>query len=92
VIVRFRHKGLQRFFETGDHRGIDPKHAARIRRLLDRLDAVSGPQDMNLPGFGFHPLKGDRKGAYAIDVSGNWRITFRYGPDGAYDVNLEDYH
>ncbi|MDO8703404.1 MAG: type II toxin-antitoxin system RelE/ParE family toxin [Sulfuricaulis sp.] len=63
-----------------------------MRRLLDRLDAASGPQDMNLPGFGFHLLKGDRKGVYAIDVSGNWRITWRSGPDGAYDVNLEDYH
>ena len=92
MIVRFRHKGLQRLFETGDHRGIDAKHAARIRRLLDRLDASTDPQDMNLPGFGFHPLKGDRKGVYAIEVSGNWRITFRYGPDGAHDVNLEDYH
>jgi len=92
VIVRFRHKGLQRFFETGDHRGFDAKHAARIRRLLDRLDAATRSEDMNLPGFGFHPLKGDRKGVYAVEVSGNWRITFRHGPDGAYDVNLEDYH
>ena len=62
MIVRFRHKGLQRFFAAGDHRGIDAKHVARIRRLLDRLDASTSPQDMNLPGFGFHPLKGDRKG------------------------------
>lgn len=92
MIVRFRHKGLQRFFETGDHRGIDTKHAPRIRRLLDRLDASTEPQDMNLPGLGFHPLKGDRKGVYAVEVSGNWRMTFRYAPDGAYDVNLEDYH
>jgi proteic killer suppression protein len=92
VIIRFRHKGLQRFFATGDHRGIDAKQAARIRRLLDRLDASTRPEDLNLPGLGFHPLKGDRKGTYAVWVSGNWRITFRYGPDGAHDVNLEDYH
>jgi len=79
VIVRFRHKGLQCFFEAEDHRGIDAKHAARIRRLLDRLDASTGSRDMNLPGFGFHPLKGNRKGVYAVDVSGNWRITFPPG-------------
>jgi len=92
VIVRFRHKGLLRFFQAGDHRGIDAKHAARIRRVLDRLDAAVRPEDMDLPGLGFHQLKGDRKGTYAVSVSGNWRITFRYGPDGAHDVTLEDYH
>ena len=47
---------------------------------------------MNLPGFQFHALKGDRKGAYAVSVSGNWRIRFRLEGADAIDVNLEDYH
>jgi proteic killer suppression protein len=92
VIRGFRHKGLERFFAKSDHRGIEAKQADRIRRILDRLDAAIRPEDMNLPGFGFHGLKGDRKGTYAVSVSGNRRITFRFEIGDAIDVNLEDYH
>ena len=92
MIRNFRHKGLERFFRTGDRRGIDAKQADRIRRILDRLDAVCASADMALPGLGFHPLKGSRKGVYAVAVSGNWRITFQFVDDDATDVNLEDYH
>jgi proteic killer suppression protein len=60
--------------------------------MLDRLDAVVRPEDMNLPGYKFHTLKGNRKGTYAVSVSGNWRITFRFADGDAVDVNLEDYH
>ncbi len=92
VIRGFRHKGLERYFTRSDRGGIDAKQSARILRLLDRLDAAMKPEDMNLPGYRFHPLKGDRKGAYAVSVSGNWRITFRFENGHAVDVNLEDYH
>lgn len=92
MIRAFRHKGLERYFTQSDRRGIDAGQEARIRRILDRLDAAAGPKDMNLPGYRFHPLKGDRKGAYAVSVSGNWRITFRFDAGDATDVNLEDYH
>ncbi|MBI2313468.1 MAG: type II toxin-antitoxin system RelE/ParE family toxin [Betaproteobacteria bacterium] len=92
MIRSFRHRGLQRFFTTSDRRGIDSRQADRIRRILDRLDAVARPEDMNLPGYGFHGLKGDRKGTYAVSVSGNLRITFRFEDGDAVDVNLEDYH
>ena len=60
--------------------------------LLDRLDAAMKPEDMNLPGYRFHRLKGDRKRAFSVSVSGNWRITFRFEDGDAVDVNLEDYH
>lgn len=60
--------------------------------MLDRLDAAIRPEDMNLPGYGFHGLKGDRKGTYAVSVSSNWRITFRFEKGDAVDVDLEDYH
>jgi toxin HigB-1 len=60
--------------------------------MLDRLDAVARPEDMNIPGYKFHPLTGDRKGSYAVTVTGNWRITFRFDGEDAIDVNLEDYH
>lgn len=92
MIRGFRHKGLERFFTKSDHRGIDAKHTARIRRILDRLEAAAKPGDMNLPGYKFHGLKGARKSAYAVWVSGNWRITFRFQDGDAFDVDLEDYH
>ena len=90
----FKHKGLERFFSKSDYRGIPAQYAARIERLLDRLDAAVKPDDMDLPGYRFHPLKGDRKGTYAVSVSvsGNWRMTFRFGGEDASDIDLEDYH
>jgi proteic killer suppression protein len=92
MILNSRHKGLERFFSRSDYRGIPAQHAARIERLLDRLDAALKPDDMNLPGYRFHPLKGDRKGTYAVTVSGNWRLTFRFTGEDAVDIDLEDYH
>ncbi len=92
VIRTFRHKGLEAFFTRDDPRKILADRVDRITRLLDRLDGAKAPQDMNLPGWGFHELRGRRKGEYAVSVSGNWRITFRFEGVDAFDVNLEDYH
>lgn len=92
MIKGFRHKGLERFFTKSERKGIDARQADRIERILDRLDAAVRPEDMNLPGYKFHGLKGDRKGTFAVSVSGNWRITFRFEVGDALDVNLEDYH
>jgi proteic killer suppression protein len=92
MIRTFKHKGLERFFTKGDHRGIPAQGAARVERMLDRLDASAKPEDMSLPGFKFHALKGARAGGYAVTVTGNWRITFRFDGEDAIDVNLEDYH
>jgi proteic killer suppression protein len=92
MIRSFKHKGLERFFKKGDHKGIIAKTEVRIERMLDRLDAVARLEDMNIPGYKFHPLTGGRKGSYAVTVTGNWRITFRFDGEDAIDVNLEDYH
>jgi proteic killer suppression protein len=92
MIKSFRHKGLERFFTKSERKGIDAKQADRIRRVLDRLDAAVKPEDLNLPGYKFHGLKGDRKGTYSVWVSGNWRITFQFDAGNAVYVNLEDYH
>ena len=92
AILDFRHKGLARFFTRGTTAGIQGKHAKRLRLLLGRLSVATQPRDMGLPGLGLHPLKGDRRGTWAVQVSGNWRMTFRFeGPDVT-DVNYEDYH
>jgi proteic killer suppression protein len=92
MIISFNHKGLESFFTKGSYKAIPAQYAARIERLLDRLDAVIVPEDMDLPGFKFHGLTGNRKGGYSVTVSGNWRITFRFDGDNAIDVDLEDYH
>lgn len=92
MIKGFRHKGLDGFFRKSDRSKIDAKQAGRVRRILDRLEAATRPEDMNLPGYGFHELKGDRKGTYAVSVSGNRRISFRFDGGDAAEVNLEDYH
>ncbi len=69
-----------------------PKNAIRVRAILARLNAARGPEDMDLPGLVLHPLKGALKGHWAVTVSGNWRITFRFEGEDAYDVGLTDYH
>lgn len=92
MIRTFKHKGLERFFRKGDHRDIIAKTEERTERILDRLDTIARPEDMNIPGYKFHRLLGNRKGTYAVTVTGNWRITFRFDGIDATDVNLEDYH
>ena len=92
MIKTFRHKGIERFFRKGDTRGIQAQQGTRIERILDLLDDASSAGQLNIPGYNLHPLKGDRKGEWAMSVSGNWRITFRFDGEDATDVNLEDYH
>jgi proteic killer suppression protein len=92
MIESFKHKGLERFFAESDKRAIPAQSAARILRMLDRLDASIRAEDMDIPDYKFHALKGDRDGEYAVSVSGNMRITFAFDGQNAVAVNLEDYH
>ena len=92
VICSFRHKGLKQLFEKGDRSKVPQQNAERIIRLMDALDAAKIVQDLNLPGFGLHELKGNRKGTWAVSVTGNLRITFSFQNGEARGVNLEDYH
>jgi toxin HigB-1 len=92
MIRSFRSRALKRFWVDGKTKDIASEWQPRITILLDRLDASRRPSDMALPGFGFHPLKGPRKGQYAVSVSGNFRITFAWLDEDAIDVHLEDYH
>lgn len=92
MILSFRHRGLKRLFENDDRRRVSPGQVARIERILARLDEAEKPGDMNLPGFGLHPLKGTLAGNWAIGVSGNWRIVFRFDGRDVRDVDLIDYH
>lgn len=92
MIKSFKHKGLEKFFYSDNRSGINAKHAAKLARILDRLDASVRPQDMNLPGYKLHELKGKGKGTWSVWVSGNWRVTFRFDGTDAVDVDYRDYH
>ena len=92
MILSFRHAGLKRLFERGDGRRVSPELNPKVKRILARLDEASEPEDMNLPGFRLHLLRGNLAGYWAVRVSGNWRIVFRFEGRNVRDVHLVDYH
>ncbi|WP_188912318.1 type II toxin-antitoxin system RelE/ParE family toxin [Salinarimonas ramus] len=92
MIRSFRHKGLERLYETGDRRRLAPEHVAKVERVLARLDQASRPGDMDLPGYRLHPLKGDLAGFWSVTISANWRLVFRFEDADAWDLDLLDYH
>jgi proteic killer suppression protein len=92
VIKNFRHKGLRRFFEEGSKAGIQPEHANRLMNQLALLTEATAPEDMNLPGWSLHALKGDLNGYWAVTVNGNWRLIFRFDGKDVFDVDYLDYH
>ena len=92
MIKSFKHKGLEKFFNSGSKAGIQAQHEKRLRLILGRLNASYGPDDMKLPGLRLHALQGDLDGFWAVDASGNWRVIFRFEGANAFDVDLIDYH
>ncbi|OQA85340.1 MAG: Plasmid maintenance system killer protein [Lentisphaerae bacterium ADurb.Bin242] len=92
MIVSFRHKGLKLFYEAGDMRGIQAKHAAKLQDILDALDGATCADDMRLPGFKLHLLNPHSARVFSVWVSGNWRVTFRLTDRGAEIVDYLDYH
>nr|MBL8456591.1 type II toxin-antitoxin system RelE/ParE family toxin [Zoogloeaceae bacterium] len=92
MIKTFRHKGLRLLFETGSTSGVQATHAKRLRMQLAALDTARTIEDMDIPGFRLHPLKGERRGCWSITVNGNWRVTFEFKDGNAYVLGYEDYH
>ncbi|MEK6806600.1 MAG: type II toxin-antitoxin system RelE/ParE family toxin [Pseudomonadota bacterium] len=92
MIRSFRHRGLQRFFETGSKAGIQPKHAAKLRLQLGALNRAKAPQDMDAPGWRLHPLSGALAGHWSVWVDQNWRLTFALKDGEAELVDYQDYH
>lgn len=92
MIQNFRHKGLPLLFERGDRSKLAQQDLGRIENILLVLNQAQTPEDMDLPGFRLHSLKGDRKGFWAVTVRANWRIVFRIKDGQARDVDLVDYH
>jgi proteic killer suppression protein len=92
MIKSIRHKGLARFFASGNTSGIQAAHANRLRLQLAALDTARVIEDLNIPGFALHPLKGNLKGRWSIRVNGNWRLTFEFRDGHVYVLDYEDYH
>ncbi|HET7118154.1 MAG TPA: type II toxin-antitoxin system mRNA interferase toxin, RelE/StbE family [Hanamia sp.] len=92
MIVSFRHKGLKLFYEKGDASKLQPQHVSKIRLILTRLDAASATEELNVPGYSLHQLKGDLKAFWSIKVDKNYRIIFRVENKNTQDIDYIDYH
>jgi len=92
MILSFRHRGLRRLYEDDDGRGLNAEHVEKIARALARLQRATQPEDMNLPGFRLHQLRGDYGGFWSITIRANWRIIFRFEGADVKDVDFLDYH
>ena len=92
MIASFKHRGLKALYDGRAARRVAPEHVQKLRDVLAVLDRSRRPQDVDIPGFRLHPLKGELKGHYAVAVSGNWRVTFRFEEGGVVDVDYLDYH
>lgn len=92
MLVGFRHKGLKLLYETGSLRGVNAAHAPKLLSVLAALDVAAGPDELMLPSYRLHPLKGALKGHWSIWVNGNWRVTFRFVGSDVELVDYQDYH
>lgn len=92
VIVSFKHKGLEALYRRGVKKGVQAGHVPKLLRILSALDVAQRPEDLAIPGFRTHRLKGDPAGHWSIWVNGNWRITFRFVEADVELVNYQDYH
>ena len=92
MIQKFKHKGLKQLFEKGNSSGVTTQHVKRLKLILALLETAETVEDMDLPGLSLHELKGNRKGIWALKVSGNWRVTFKIDKGDVLDLNYEDYH
>jgi len=92
MIKSFKHKGLEKFYESCSTRGIQSNHAKKLRMQLAALESAHSIDDMDIPGYRLHQLTGDRKGIWTITVNANWRLTFEFEDGNVYILNYEDYH
>ena len=92
MIRSFKNKALEKLFKKNNRQGVPSELAKRIRIRLEVIDSALTLEDMRLPSYNLHELKGNRQGTFSIRVSGNWRITFEFEEGNAYNVDLEDYH
>lgn len=92
MIRSFRHRGIEKFFLAGSKAGIQPSHAAKLRDQLTLLNIATRPEQMNIPGWKLHALKGPLTEHWGVSVNGNWRLTFTFDGEDAILVDYQDYH
>lgn len=92
MIKSFQHKGLRVFYESGSKRGIRADHAKRLSRVLSFLERAAVPNDVDIPGWELHDLKGKYAGFWSVTISGNWRVIFRFVGTDVELVDYLDYH
>mgnify|MGYP006187105029 CR=1 FL=1 len=92
MIKSFKHKGLEKFYLKGTSAGVQTKHSKKLRFQLAALDSAQDIDDLDIPGYRLHPLKGQREGIWSITASANWRLTFEFIDGNVYILNYEDYH
>ena len=92
MITRFKSRKLKALFEEDDKRGVHPSHVSKLKRILARLEVAAVPNDMDLPGYRLHPLKGELSGFWSVTVQANWRVIFRFENGDVTDIDYIDYH
>ncbi len=92
MIKSFKHKGLEKFYKTGNTKGIQAIHARKLKQLLSMLEAMTTTDDLKLPSLRFHQLQGDKQNLYSITVQANWRLTFEFDNENVYILDYTDYH
>ena len=92
MIKSFKHKGLEKFYESGSNKGVQANHVKKLRMQLAALDTAQSIDDVDIPGYRLHQLTGDRRGIWTITVNANWRLTFEFEEGNVYILNYEDYH
>lgn len=92
MIQGYKNKALEKLFKEGNAKGIPKELEKKMRVRLEVIDTATIIDDINIPGYRLHELKGDRQGTWSIKISGNWRITFKFSDNNAYDIDFEDYH
>ena len=92
MIRSFKNRSLKLLYKFDDSSKIPPNMRNKIEDILSFLDAMDDPRGVKVPQWHLHPLKGDRKGQWAVRVSGNWRIIFRFVAGNVEEVDLVDYH
>ena len=92
MIISFKHKGLEKLYLKGTSAGVQAKHSKKLRFQLAALDSAQNIDDLDIPGYRLHPLKGQREGIWSITVSANWRLTFEFTQGNVHILDYEDYH
>ncbi|MBX3177524.1 MAG: type II toxin-antitoxin system RelE/ParE family toxin [Candidatus Hydrogenedentes bacterium] len=92
MLRTIRHKGIKRLVQRNDRSGLNAEQLPRIVRVIALLDRATTPQDLDIPGYHLHPLRGDLQGFWSVRITGNYRLIFRMEKGDVFDIDLVDCH